>query len=229
MLEHRIETHAHTSLVSPCGQLSPAELVAGYVAAGYSGLIVTDHLVRWLPVFDGLDSWPDRVHAFFGGFRAARDASVATGLTVYPGFELSFASLPGNDFLVYGLDEEVLVELPEVYSMQPESFKRLASAAGALVFQAHPFRNRGPVDPALLDGVEVYNGNPRHESRNDLAAGFAGRHQLLEIGGSDAHQTEDIGRAGITVPEMPETIHDLTRWYREAPDRVRLLVPDPTP
>jgi len=226
---YRIETHAHTNTVSPCGQLSPAELVAGYAAAGYSGLIVTDHLVHWLPVFDGIDSWPDRVHAYFSGYRAARAAARGTGLTVYPGFELTFAELPGNDFLVYGLDEELLVELPEVYWMEPASFKRLANAAGALIFQAHPFRGRGPVEPQLLDGVEVCNGNPRHDSRNDLAAAFASRHDLLEIGGSDAHQTDDIGRAGITVPEVPETIYELTRWYRESPDLIDLLILDPTP
>lgn len=36
--------------------------------------------------------------------------------------------------------------------------------------QAHPFRNGLKiVDPKHLDGIETYNGNPRHDSRNEIA------------------------------------------------------------
>ena len=226
MPEYRIETHAHTDLVSPCGRLSPAELVSGYLDAGYSGLIVTDHFVQSLPVFAGVSSWRDRVHAYFAGYRAVRDAARGTGLAVYPGLELSFARVP-NDFLVYGLDEEALVEMPEPFLMEPSQFRRLAAAAGALVFQAHPFRGVGPAAPRLLDGVEVYNGNRRHDSRTRLAADFAERHALLAISGSDTHLAEDIGSGGVVFPELPASIHEFTELYRRAPSEIALLVPDP--
>ena len=40
-----------------------------------------------------------------------------------------------------------------------------------------PPEDRKTAPPETLDGVEVYNGNPRHDSRNALALAFA---RLLE-------------------------------------------------
>ena len=64
---HRIETHSHTKLISPCGHLSPFEIAREYTAAGYSGIVVTDHLVNSLPIFKNVDSWPERVLEASGG------------------------------------------------------------------------------------------------------------------------------------------------------------------
>jgi hypothetical protein len=222
---HRIETHAHTRLVSPCGRLSPEELVDAYIEADYSGLIVTDHFVHSLPIFRRLRSWRDRAHAALSGFRAVQRAARGKPLAVYPGFELTFTELPGNDFLVYGIEETLLFEMPDICRISPIQFKQLADAAGALVFQAHPYRGSGPVDAALIDGVEVYNGNRRHDSGDEKAAAFADRHDLLTISGSDTHLHEDIGRGGICLPEQPRNIHELISWYRHAPSEIDLLIP----
>jgi predicted metal-dependent phosphoesterase TrpH len=224
---HRIETHAHTNLVSPCGRLTPEELVAAYADAGYSALVVTDHLVSTLPIFRRAASWRERVHRFFSGYSAAREAARGTRLRVLPGFELTFDQLPGRDFLVYGIDEELLMDLPDLTALDPVALKPLADAAGAVVVQAHPFRRARPIDPVLLDGVEVFNGNLRHDSADELAAAFAREHDLLAISGSDAHQWEDICRGGITLPHVPSSTSDLARMCRDAKDEVGLLVADP--
>lgn len=213
---HRLETHVHTNVVSPCSRLAPQEIVRGYLRAGYSGIIVTDHLIATLPIFRGVPSWRERVHRFFSGYRAVRGAAAGTRLAVLPGFELTYPDVRGRDFLVYGIPEETLADMPDVSALDPERFKPLATAAGALVFQAHPFRNGRPVNPALVDGVEVLNAHPRHDSRNELAAAFAEEHALLTIGGSDAHEVDDIGRSGLLLPELPETVGDLVRWYKDA-------------
>ena len=220
---HRIETHCHTNLVSPCGQLSPKELAVAYARAGYSAIITTDHLVHSLPLFVGVDSWRKRVHRYFSGYRAVRREAAALGLTVLPGFELTFRSLSGKDFLVYGFDEELLTDAGNVCEMTPSTFRSLADEVGALVFQAHPYRGGEPVDHRYLHGVEVYNGNPRVDSGNDRASAYAARHDLYTLSGSDAHRAEDVGRGGITLPEVPQTIADLVRWYREEPHAVGLL------
>jgi predicted metal-dependent phosphoesterase TrpH len=223
MPRHRIETHAHTSTVSPCGHLSPGELVGAYAAEGYSALVITDHFVPWLPVLHGADSWSQTVSRFYSGYRAAEEAADGSGLTVLPGFEVTLHDLPGRDFLVYGLDERALLQIPDPWAMPFATFKQAAESAGALVFQAHPFRYSTPIDPGLLDGVEVYNGNPRHDSQNHLAASFADTHDLLRISGSDAHQWPDIGRGGIVMPEVPSTIAEFVQLYRDLADEIELL------
>ena len=53
----------------------------------------------------------------------------------------------------------------------------------------------------FLHGIEVYNGNPRHDSHNDKAADFAGSNNLLKLSGSDFHLYEDLGRGGIFLPD----------------------------
>ena len=222
---HRIETHAHTSLISPCGHLSPREILREYSRADYSGIVITDHLSPSLPIFHGVNSWRKMVRRFFAGYRAVRDMSYDFDLTVFPGFELSLPEMPGRDFLVYGIDESLLSELPNVFTMDLPTFKRFAEQAGALIFQAHPFRNNRPVDPALIDGLEICNCNPRHESKNDLATAFASRHGLLGLSGSDTHQLEDVARGGIALTGMPLSIAELVGWLRDRSDEIELLVP----
>lgn len=219
-----IETHAHTSTVSPCGRLSPAVLAREYARAGYSGIIVTDHLAHTLPIFQDAASWTEKVHRFFSGFREVQDAARQYGLSVFPGFELTFAHGRGQDFLVYGIDEPLLAQMPDVCTMDLRSFKPLAEDAGALIFQAHPFRNSHAVAPDLIDGLEVCNGNPRHDSGNHLAEAYAAKHGLSASSGSDTHQIEDVARCGIALSAMPQSIHDLLRLWRRQPERIELLM-----
>ncbi|MFW5683301.1 MAG: PHP domain-containing protein [Spirochaetota bacterium] len=220
---HRIETHAHTRTISPCSRLAPPELVALYEDAGYSALVVTDHLVATLPAFRGVRSWGDRVRRFFEGYRMANEAAGGTDLVVLPGFELTLSTQPGRDFLVYGIGEELLCDFPDIVDLDLQTFKRLANSVGGVVFQAHPYRYTTPVDPSLVDGVEVLNACPRHESNNDLAAAFAEEHDLHRVAGSDAHRREDVGRAGIGLPEAPRTSEELVHWLRDAPGEVQIL------
>lgn len=77
-------------------------------------------------------------------------------------------------------------------------------------------------DPGLLDGVEVYNGNRRHNSRNHLAQRFARENGLLTISGSDCHQLEDLGRGGVELGERVESMAQLVRSLKEG--RVERLI-----
>jgi hypothetical protein len=222
---YRIETHCHTATVSPCGRLSPERLVQEYARAGYSGIIVTDHLTERLPLLSRIRTWPDRVRRFFAGYRAAVSAGAELGVSVFPGFELSFPNLSGSDFLVFGINEELLADMPDPFELGPAGFREVVRSAGALVFQAHPFRKHRPVDPAFLDGVEVSNGNPRHDSQNHLAAAFARRHGLLASSGSDTHRLEDVARGGILVREMPASVKELVSVWKTTPHDIVLLDP----
>lgn len=50
----RVDTHIHTSEVSPCGKLTARETVEGYRKAGYDAICISDHLNRGiLKKYDG--------------------------------------------------------------------------------------------------------------------------------------------------------------------------------
>ena len=81
-----------------------------------------------------------------------------------------------------------------------------------MIYQAHPFRvGIFPENPEYLDGIEVYNGNPRHDSRNEKAAEYAKYYNLKMLSGSDFHQTEDLARGGIVLSEAPKDSIEFTR------------------
>lgn len=222
MLAYKWDPHVHTSEVSPCGRLSGRRLVDLYQAAGYAGLVVTDHYTPDNPALTGREN---RVARFLAGYRQAKERGRAIGLTVLLGMELRFAG-EGNDYLVYGVDEDFLLAYPDLCQLGLPRFHALAAARGLLVYQAHPFRTGcTPGDPRYLDGVEIMNGNPRHESRNELAAEFADAHGLRMLSGSDCHQEEDIGRGGFTVREKIVDMADLVRVLRAGGPRSLLGLP----
>ena len=74
--------------------------------------------------------------------------------------------------------------------------------AGALVIQAHPFREAGYIDhirlyPRNVHGVEIDNAN-RTAFENEMARQYAENYGLLTFAGSDNHgEVEQVEFAGM--------------------------------
>lgn len=212
----KIEMHLHTRDSSACGQLTAEEIVSGYLAAGYSGLVLTDHYNRdtfsYLNV--DLNAPTDKLGAFLTGYRNLVKAGEKRGLKIYRGAEVRFDG-SWNDYLLYGYSDELLQDPEAVFTMGVEAFYRQVCADGALLIHAHPYRNGGePTPAAALDGVEVLNANHHHDNRNDLALKFARENNLLETGGSDCHVASHIGKSGILVEKLPESDRELVALLR---------------
>ena len=203
------DTHVHTSEVSPCGSVPADEIVKLYKKAGFSGLLITDHY--YSTYFENLADmpWKEKINCYLTGYRAAKIEGKKQGIDVLLGAELKFDSKP-NDYLLFGISEDFLYRYPNLNHYSIQSFYRLAKDNDILVFQAHPFRP-GLIKekPDYLDGVEVYNGNPRHHSHNDMALQFAEENNLLKSSGSDCHEICDVGRGGIKTKKRVQTIMDL--------------------
>ena len=213
---YKIETHLHTNHVSKCGHLSASEIVKGYADAGYSALIVTDHYNRTTFDFIGIDPAApgDKLTPFLDGYRRVREEAEKVGIRVFRGAELRFDECD-NDYLFYGWLDDVLAEPEEVFRMGIAGFAPMARAAGGLIIQAHPYRRScTPAIARYLDGVEVRNMNPRHDSHNDRAEAYAEEYGLIRTSGSDCHRTEDIGLGGIVTNYLPSDVLSMTRLIR---------------
>lgn len=197
----RYETHAHTAEISRCAKMPAALMVRQVKEAGYDALVVTDHFDP--EFFDGCQRGPayrSRLEDFFAGYRAAAEEGRRLGLLVLPALELRNV-FGMEDFLIYGLTQEELGEMDCPCFLPLNRTLSLVRQAGGLLFQAHPFREYlCCMPPELLDGVEVVNANPRHDSHNDRALAFARENGLLRVAGSDVHQLGDAGAAGILAP-----------------------------
>jgi len=212
---YKIDTHVHTAEVSACGKIKAKDLVQMYRDSGYYGVIITDHYCS--EYFHSLraKNWEEKVDSYLTGYRNALGEGKKVGLKVFLGMEIRFTE-NFNDYLVYGFDEDFLKNHRELYKLGLVKFKKLAEKEGLLVFQAHPFRPEIiPADPRFLDGVEVYNGNPRHNSRNHLAYSFASRNNLMMISGSDFHQVSELATGGIILPHAINTSKELVALMHE--------------
>lgn len=214
------EMHAHTSEVSPCGSVSARELAESYISQGYSGVIITDHFSYYGQQKAPEGDWNTWVDFFCSGWRAAKEAA-AGRLQVLFGAELCLTE-NSNDYLLYGVTESFLRAHPELLQLPLREVRRLADENGILIYQAHPFRNGMTVmDPRLLDGVEIYNGNKRHDSRNEIAAAWAARFGLGTVSGSDFHEQEDLARGGILIDADVRTMQEMQRVLQSGALEIR--------
>ena len=214
---YKIETHLHTNHVSKCGKLDAETLVEKYHEAGYRGIIVTDHYNRTTFDFLGIDLHDpnaDKVGAFLDGYRRLAAAAEKYDIRVFKGAELRFDE-SDNDYLLYGFRDELLADPEKVFAMGIAQFASIARAQGAMIVQAHPYRAKcTPAIACYLDGVEVFNGNPRHNSFNDRAAEYAQQFGLIGTSGSDCHQFPDIAVGGILTDYLPSDSMGMMRMIR---------------
>lgn len=186
---YRYETHCHTAPVSHCASASAEDTVRFYKRLGYDGIFLTNHffdgninpLARKLPFQEMIDF-------YFRDYEDATMIGARVGLKVFPGVELSYQ---GTDFLIYGLDKDWYKTHAGILKMKKTEELPLLMEAGALVIQAHPYREADYIDhirlyPRCVHGVEVFNsGQP--EEANALADGYAEHYGLLKTWGSDNH------------------------------------------
>ncbi|MFP4364646.1 MAG: PHP-associated domain-containing protein [Spirochaetia bacterium] len=220
MNSYLLDTHVHTSEVSPCGRVPGAELPRLYKEAGFDGIIITDHFLQAIPVFKSRKNWIESINAFLEGYKNARLAGEAVGLDVFLGAELRFSGRDTNDYLLFGLTEEKLKRLGPVFQQDLARVKPVLETEEVLVVQAHPYRGAGPAPAYLLDGVEAYNGHKGHESFNHTARAFGNQHHLIQTGGSDCHYYDAVGTGGIILPKQPKDEEEITRLLRNKEYRI---------
>jgi len=210
----KIETHLHVSEVSGCARLNAEEMMKIYSDAGYSTVIVTDHFVPRYFERLGDIAWEDKVTIFMSGYFKAREAGRKLGLNVLFGIEISFPEMP-NDYLMYGVTREFLNAHPNFCLKTVKEATDIARENGILVMQAHPLRDGHCIPtPEYVDGLEVFNSNPRHDDMNDKVVELANQHGLYKSAGSDAHRNEDAAHSGMMSENEINTMDDFIKLIK---------------
>ncbi len=200
---YRIELHAHTAPVSGCSEVSPTEMVEMYAALGFEAVAVTNHL-QYRYDKETKEAYIER---YMAAYEEAKAAGEACGVRVYLGAEIRFTE-NNNDYLVFGIDRQQLLDMYDYLPRGLEYFRRHYPMPNVVFIQAHPMRDGNVrVDPALLDGVEVFNMHPNHNSRVGLASLFAQeKENMIVTAGSDFHHPnrEHEGQGVIRAASLPE-------------------------
>ncbi|MBR5520163.1 MAG: hypothetical protein IKU55_05550 [Clostridia bacterium] len=210
------DTHVHTAGVSRCAHLTAEETVDIYADLGYSGFCVTNHYSEDTLYNDIQEpTWEKTIEVYQRGYYQAKEYGAKRGLTVLFGMEMHISDYERNEYLVYGLTPEFVAANKDLWKYSLAELKGILEANNGMIFQAHPFRNNMVLSPAqYLDGIEAYNGNPRHNSRNDYAIMTAKTLGYGMVSGSDSHDPGDAGHGGLAFFECPKTEEDFVRILR---------------
>ena len=205
------ETHVHTKPVSQCGGACVRDTVECYKKEGYAGIFMTDHFldgninleVRALP-------YEERIEYYFSAYEEGKRVGDEIGFDVFCGIEMSYG---GTDFLVYGIDKEWCLAHKDMDKMRKSELLKLMMSEGALIIQAHPFREAAYIDhirlfPRCVQGVEVFNAN-HTEFENKLAEQYAENYGLLRFAGSDNHTGKSqMLRGGMATDKPISSVSD---------------------
>ena len=224
----RYETHCHTSPVSFCGRATARDTVHFYHAVGYDGIFLTNHFLDGNINPDSKSlSYEEQIDYYFSDYEDAHQEGERIGLKVFPGVELSYK---GTDFLIYGLDKAWYKAHPEIMNMKKTDELPVMMEAGALVIQAHPYREAHYINhirlfPRSVHGAEIINSS-QAELSNRMAEIYAEQYHLLKTAGSDNHwgsrvfeKLADKGYkpeiAGMCSEEPLESVRDYIRLVKE--------------
>ncbi|MDR2547517.1 MAG: PHP domain-containing protein [Lachnospiraceae bacterium] len=204
------ETHLHTSHGSACGIASPREMVEAYLAAGYTGIFITEHNWGGYTAVPTYLTWSDWVRRFTSSYYEAKEYGEQCGLEVYWGYEAGFNAI---EYLVLGLTPEFLENQPDLRNTSMKEHYHIVKSAGGMIVHAHPFREAYYIPktrplPKYSDAVEGINAThhnryfPNNHVFDERAIDYANRHNLPLTGGSDMHSTRLI-HGGMSFATHP--------------------------
>ena len=185
---YKYETHLHTFPVSKCAKVSVEESLEFYKSLGYDGVFITNHFLDGNINIPEETPYAEQIEFYFSDYEKAVEVGERLALKVFCGVELSYG---GTDFLVYGLDKAWYLAHPEIMDMKKSAELAFLMEEGALIIQAHPYREAKYIDhirlyPRHIHGVEVVNAS-RGDAENRMAEIYAKNYDLIPFAGSDNH------------------------------------------
>ena len=203
MAEYKYQMHTHTSPASFCSRMTPSELVEALHSEGYAGCVLTNHFFRGNTGIDRNLPWKEFVASYEEDYLVCKSLGEKYGLDILFGLEEQIGE--GREILLYGVTPQMLYAHPELRGADAALWYKIMHEYGALVIQAHPYRDRayisqiGVLPQNVIDGIEVFNyGNKREDDEKAEAYARANPH-LICTSGADTHQTSWVGIGGIAT------------------------------
>lgn len=227
---YKYETHLHTWPVSHCAVASVRESLEFYKELGYDGVFITNHFLDGNINYDRSKPYEEKIEFYFSDYEEGVKIGKEIGIKVFCGVELSYR---GTDFLVYGLDKEWYRNHPEIMEMKKTDELKFMMESGALVIQAHPYREASYIDhirlfPRCIHGVEIVN-TSRTDEENDMAKIYAEHYGLLKFAGSDNHagaKREKLAGVSTQTPISDEA--DFVKKVKEGKTEIFTIINKPS-
>lgn len=221
----RYDLHVHTKISSACAHNTGAEMADMYKSAGYAGFVVTDHFYTGNTSVPRDLPWEEWVARFRLGYEDAKRRGDEIGLDVFYGWEYSYQ---GTDFVTLGLDNDWLLEHPDVRKMPIRQYLDLVHEAGGFIIHAHPFMEAGYIPyirllPRHVDAVEIRNGG-KPAFVNEMGAAYAKGYDKITTGGSDSHNNHWGTLSGVEFERRISSVTDLIETLKLRQHRVFAMI-----
>lgn len=197
--KYRIELHAHTSPVSGCSSVKPERMAQVHKEMGYDAVVITNHCSA---------ERAGCVNDYLLDYHQAKAEGDKLGVNVILGMEYNADE---QDYLVYGVDEAfVKAALERKNTSYADFYKEMKNDKNVFIC-AHPFRKPWrDLGDEYLDGIEVFNMHPGHNSRVSLGARYAKLHNMPIITcGSDFHDEPNNGMVCMRTKTLPKDSYEL--------------------
>lgn len=202
---YKTELHTHTKPVSGCSDIEAEQLVKIYKEKGYDGVVLTNHFTRCLQG----ETVEEKIKWYLEDYYKCYEEGKLIDLNVILGAELRFTE-NNNDYLIFGICPEDLIQIYEMLPYGIDRFYKECKNEKNIIIQAHPFRDgMESVKRESLDGIEVFNMHPNHNSRIGLAAKYANENNMIATCGSDFHHHGQECLCGIITKKQLRNSYDV--------------------
>lgn len=175
-----------------------------YKSIGYDGVFITNHFIDGNINIDKSKPYSEKIEFYFSDYEEGLKTGKEIGIKVFCGIEQSYK---GTDFLVYGLDKEWFLKNSQIEQMEENRQLAYYIENGALVIQAHPYREDRHINhirlyPRCVHGVEIINVS-RSDFENKMAGIYAENYNLLKFAGSDNHTGKEQRKLAGMCSDVP--------------------------
>ena len=219
------DAHIHTAGISLCSRVPAEKLIDICAHEGLGGIVLTNHY-KSAHVREDFSDWRKR---YVEEYEITREFGARKGIKVFFGVEVTLDEQTQNDFVLFGLREQDILEAEPLFRLSLPELSAFAKEKGALLYHAHPYRRTEPADAAFLDGVEI-NCHPIYRTcAEQRVREYADRFGLGITCGSDYHGDTYKPHCGVWIPDTVEDGLQFAAYLRENPRPALTIAPDPAP
>ncbi len=217
-----IDPHTHSSGISTCCRISGEQAVDAAMDTGLDGFVLTNHYVEYYVGGERFPTHEAFAQTYVEEFRRIKEYGDRKGFRVWFGLEVTAAWHNSVHLLVYGVEEDFILQHPRICQYPLEKLYETVHSAGGILVQAHPYRlERLLQDLRYLDGVEAschphlrYGGS--YSSEMEAIARENGK--ILTCGGDFHGDVPYRPNCGILLPETVKSVKEMKEFLCSSPE-----------
>lgn len=210
--------HVHTEKCSVCASSTIDEVIRAEKAAGYAGMVLTNHFLTSCCIIPEEWPWEDKMRFYWKPFVEGQKIASELDFDLFFGVEFNYGN--AQEILLYGIDLDFLIANPDMCEIPVEELADRARAYGGYVSHSHPFRERAYIpkgnffmDMSHIDAIEVYN-SANSEIADIKAFELADRLGLGYTAGNDLHNVvhlQTFPHSGLVFEHRIRTSDELIK------------------